>query len=452
MGNTMALILAAGKGTRMKSEIPKVLHKVAGKHMIKHVVESCWKAQANDIYAIVGHKKELIKETLGEKIKYIDQEKQLGTGHAVMTASGYLPNDETNVLVLVGDAPLIKGETLQNLISSHEEKGNSATVLTANMDNPQGYGRIIKDQSGRLMKIVEQKDANEEEQKIKEISSGMYCFKSDDLIKALRRLDNDNVQKEYYLTDIIEIMNLAGLKTGTFVTGEEDIKAVNSKVELAQVEKIMRRMINEKHMNNGVTFVDPENTYIQDEVVIDRDTVIYPGCIIEGMSKIGSGCEILENSKISDCIIGDNVKIQSSTLVESKVGNNTKIGPYAYVRPGCEIGQNAKIGDFVEFKNVKFGDGSKASHLTYVGDGVVGNNVNLGCGVVFVNYDGKQKHQTVVEDDAFVGCNTNLIAPVTVKKGSYIAAGSTITETVPEDSLAIARCRQVNKEGYLLNK
>lgn len=452
MGNTMALILAAGKGTRMKSEIPKVLHKVAGKHMIKHVVESCWKAQANDIYAIVGHKKELIKETLGEKIKYIDQEKQLGTGHAVMTASDYLPNDETNVLVLVGDAPLIKGETLQNLISSHEEKGNSATVLTANMDNPQGYGRIIKDQSGRLMKIVEQKDANEEEQKIKEINSGMYCFKSDDLIKALRRLDNDNAQKEYYLTDIIEIMNLAGLKTGTFVTEEEDIKAVNSKVELAQVEKIMRRMINEKHMNNGVTFVDPENTYIQDEVVIERDTVIYPGCIIEGMSKIGSGCEILENSKISDCIIGDNVKIQSSTLVESKVGNNTKIGPYAYVRPGCEIGQNAKIGDFVEFKNVKFGDGSKASHLTYVGDGVVGNNVNLGCGVVFVNYDGKQKHQTVVEDDAFVGCNTNLIAPVTVKKGSYIAAGSTITETVPEDSLAIARCRQVNKEGYLLNK
>ncbi len=452
MGNTIALILAAGKGTRMKSEIPKVLHKVAGKYMIQHVIDSCRKARADQIYAIVGHKKELIKEALGEEIKYISQDKQLGTGHAVMIAADNLPNDDTNVLVLVGDAPLISGATLSELIKCHEEEKRSATVLAAAMDDPQGYGRIIKDGIGNLKKIIEQKDATAEELQINEINSGMYCFKSDDLIMALQKLDNDNAQGEYYLTDVIEIMNDSGLKTGTWTTDEEDIKAVNSRVELAQVEKIMRRIINEKHMDNGVTFIDPESTYIHEEVIIGSDTVVYPGCIIEGATRIGSGCEILENTKILDCIIGDGVRIQSSTLAESKIGDHTKIGPYAYVRPGCEIGKNAKIGDFVEFKNVKFGDGSKASHLTYVGDGIVGENVNLGCGVVFVNYDGKKKHLTVVEDDAFIGCNTNLIAPVTVKRGSYIAAGSTITDTVPEDSLAIARCRQVNKEGYLLNK
>ncbi|MBF7096939.1 bifunctional UDP-N-acetylglucosamine diphosphorylase/glucosamine-1-phosphate N-acetyltransferase GlmU [Alkalibacter mobilis] len=448
MSNTIALILAAGKGTRMKSEIPKVLHKAAGKYMLAHVVDGCTEAGVSQVYAIVGHKKEMIMEAMGSEINYISQDQQLGTGHALMVSKEFLPNDDTNVLVLVGDAPLIDGNTLSKMMENHESGGNSATVLTAMMQNPTGYGRIVKDNNGNLSRIVEQKDGTDEELKINEINSGMYCFNSGDLIKSLDKLGNDNAQQEYYLTDVIEIMNKDGLKTGTFITDVENIKAVNSRVELAQVEKILRRRINEHHMENGVTIIDPDATYINKEVTIGRDTVIYPGCILEGETQIGSGCTILERSKITDCKIADGVTIQTSILVGSSVGEYSKIGPYAYIRPDCKIGKNAKIGDFVEMKNARFGDGSKASHLTYVGDAYVGKNVNLGCGVVFVNYDGKEKHITVVEDDVFVGCNTNLVSPVTVREGSYIAAGSTITEEVPKDSLAIARSRQVTKENY----
>ncbi|QSX07440.1 bifunctional UDP-N-acetylglucosamine diphosphorylase/glucosamine-1-phosphate N-acetyltransferase GlmU [Alkalibacter rhizosphaerae] len=444
----MALILAAGKGTRMKSSIPKVLHKAAGQYMIEHVIESCEDAAVEEIHAIIGHGKELVKQALGDRVGYMEQVQQLGTGHALMMAKELLPKDGSAVLVLVGDAPLIEGDTLAELMRIHEQEGNSATVLTAIMENPTGYGRILKNEEGDIRKIVEEKDASDLEKNIREINSGMYCFKSDDLIEALESLTNDNAHGEYYLTDVIEILNGMGKRTGTWATNVESIKAVNSRVELAQVEKIMRRRINEFHMENGVTILDPEATYIGKHVKIGMDTVIYPGCILEGETAIGEECQILEQSKITNCIIGNQVTIQSSTLMESSVGDKTKVGPYAYVRPNCRIGSNAKIGDFVELKNARFGDGSKASHLTYVGDAVVGKNVNLGCGVVFVNYDGVDKHITVVEDDVFVGCNVNLVSPVTIKKGAYVAAGSTITEDVPEDSLAIARSRQTNKEGY----
>lgn len=452
MRNAMALILAAGKGTRMKSNVPKVLHKAAGQYMIEHVIDSCEDAQVKEIVAVVGHKKEMVEQALAGRAKYVYQEQQLGTGHALKMAIEHLPRDGSHVLVLVGDAPLIDGGTLSALMKIHEDAGNSATVLTAVMENPAGYGRIVKNQAGEIDRIVEEKDASDAQKAIREINSGMYCFKSDDLIQALGDLKNNNAQGEYYLTDVIQIMNEQGKRTGTCITDAEKIKAVNSRVELAQVEKIMRRRINEKHMENGVTLIDPDATYIGKKVRIGQDTIIYPGCILEGKTSIGEECSILENAKITDCTIGRNVLIQSSTLVESTVGDGTKVGPYAYIRPNCKIGRNAKVGDFVEMKNASFGDGSKASHLTYVGDACIGKNVNLGCGVVVVNYDGVKKHVSVVEDDSFVGCNVNLISPVTVKKGSYIAAGSTITDDVPEDSLAIARARQVNKEGYLKNK
>lgn len=452
MNKAMALILAAGKGTRMKSSIPKVLHEVRGRSLIQHVIDSCREARVDQILAIIGHNKEMVERALGDQVGYIYQEQQLGTGHALLMATEHLPKDDTIVLVLVGDAPLIEGDTLSQLMEVHQKNQNSATVLTARMENPTGYGRILQDETGNILGIVEEKDATVAQRAIQCINSGMYCFHSGDLVWALGSLTNQNAQGEYYLTDVLGILHRAGKKTGAWETDVENIQAVNSRVELAQVEKIMKGRINTYHMENGVTMIDPDTTYIGKNVVIGMDTVLHPGCVLEGKTTLGEGCKILENTKITDCTIGNHVVIQSSTLVESRVGDGTKIGPYAYIRPKCNIGKNAKIGDFVEMKNAQFGDGSKASHLTYVGDAIVGKNVNLGCGVVVVNYDGVEKHVTIVEDDVFVGCNVNLVSPVTVKRGSYVAAGSTVTEDVPEDSLAIARARQVNKEGYYKNK
>ncbi|MPW24976.1 bifunctional UDP-N-acetylglucosamine diphosphorylase/glucosamine-1-phosphate N-acetyltransferase GlmU [Alkalibaculum sp. M08DMB] len=449
MKETIAIILAAGQGTRMKSNIPKVLHKVCGKTLIDHVLDNCQQASVEQKFIIVGHKHEEVKGSLGEKAQYILQEEQLGTGHAMMQAKEVLEkNRDSNVIVLMGDAPLISSSTIKKIIHAHNTKKNNATVLTATSKNPHGYGRIVRDHEENLLKIVEQKDASDREIKIDEINSGVYCFNGGDLLLALDEIKNDNVQGEYYLTDVIEIMKNSGLKVGVFTTSEEDIKAVNSRIELAGVEKIMKTRINEKLMDQGVTFIDPEHTYIGSDVSIGTDTIVYPGVIIEGKTSIGNNCVIHANSRIKDCIIDNEVEIDNSTVLASKVMNNAKIGPYAYVRPNCIIGERVKIGDFVEVKNSTIGNDTKASHLTYIGDAKVGDRVNLGCGVVFVNYDGQYKHETIVEDDCFVGCNVNLIAPANVKKGSYVAAGSTITESVEENSLAIARCRQVNKKNY----
>lgn len=450
--NFKSIILAAGKGTRMKSKFPKVVHKVCGKEMVNHVIDVCKNSGVNDIVAILGHESEVVKSKLPEYTMIAMQTEQLGTGHAVMMAKEYI-NDEDIIVVLCGDTPLVKEETLKKLFDYHIENEYHTTVLTTVVDNPTGYGRIIRDENSDLLKIVEQKDASEEEKLAKEINSGIYCFNGKSLRESLDLLDNNNAQGEYYLTDTIQIMRNKGLKVGAFNGSTiEELMGVNSRVELSRAEQIMRQRINESHMVNGVTIIDTNSTYIEAGVEIGNDTVIYPGTMLMGSTKIGSSCIIGMNCSITNSEIGDYTEVKNSTIVDSVVGENTTVGPYAYLRPKSNIGNNVKIGDFVEVKNSTIEDNSKASHLAYIGDAHVGKSVNIGCGVVFVNYDGKNKAKSIVKDGAFIGSNSNLVAPVTVEEKGYVATGSTITDDVPQGALAVARQRQVNKEGWVEKK
>ncbi|MCC5911229.1 MAG: bifunctional UDP-N-acetylglucosamine diphosphorylase/glucosamine-1-phosphate N-acetyltransferase GlmU [Clostridiaceae bacterium] len=447
-----AIILAAGAGTRMKSKLPKVLHRVCGTTMLQHVIDAATESEIKECIVIVGHGAEEVKATLGENVKTALQSERLGTGHAVQMAYDDIAPEGT-VLILNGDGPLVTEETLRELIAYHEEGNYSATVLTAELRDPHGYGRILRDDAMGLGKIVEEKDANTEEKTITEINSGLYCFDAKLLRKALPLLKNENAQGEYYLTDTLSIIKEMDKKVGVYKTSDyEDIMAVNSRVQLAEVEEIMRRRIAEKHLEEGVTLIDPKNTYIEKAVKIKRDTIIYPGVILKGNTVIGEDCTIGSNTRMENATIGDGVEIHNSTILESTVGDKTTIGPYAYLRPGSSIGKHVKIGDFVEVKNATIGDFSKASHLAYIGDAEIGKHVNIGCGVVFVNYDGINKNKTIVKDNAFIGSNANLVAPLVVEESGYVASGSTITKTVPSGALAVARGKQANKEGWVQRK
>jgi len=448
-----ALILAAGAGTRMRSKLPKVLHKICGTAMVEYVIDAVQEMRVSKTVVVIGHGAEQVERALSHRdVQFVLQREQLGTGHAVMQSAAALP-DEGNVLLLCGDTPLITRETLEELVRFHEEGNYQMTVLTAEMENPAGYGRIVRDKRGNVEKIVEHKDADEEQRAIREINSGMYCCDAKLLKEAVAGLNNNNQQKEYYLTDVVEILKQKGYRIGAYTVADEtEIMGINSRAQLAEAEAVMRRRIIEKWMDMGVTFIDPQNTYIDKDVKIGNDTIIYPGVILKGKTEIGEDCIIGHNCRIEDSRIADKVEIQSSTILQSFVGEGCHIGPYAYLRPNSKLGKNIKIGDFVEVKNSSIGDGSKASHLAYIGDAEVGKNVNIGCGVVFVNYDGKNKHRTVVEDNAFIGSNSNLVAPVTVKKHGYIAAGSTITKEVPEGALSVAREKQTNIEGWVARK
>lgn len=448
MNKLKVIILAGGQGSRMKSKIPKVLHKVLDKTMIDYTIESLKKINVDDIIVIVGHQSAMVKSIVGQGVKYAYQKEQLGTGHAVMQTLDFIKDDE-NILILYGDTPLIKSETLEKLVDIHKKEKNFATVISSFVREPLGYGRIVRE-NGIFNKIVEQKDANDNEKKINEINTGVYIFNSNVLKDALNNISNNNFKNEYYLTDTLEIIKNTGNKIGIMVS--EDSKqflGVNSKIQLAQASKIMKDRINMGHMENGIMIEDPNNTYIGKNVVIGKDTVILPGCIIEGDTTIGSDCVIGPYANITNSVIKDCVTIKQSTVVNSSIDNYTNVGPYANIRPNCKIGEHIRIGSFVEIKNSTIDDNTKIAKLTYVGDCEVGKNVNFGSGSSVANYNGIKKYKTIVEDDVFIGCNTSLISPVNLGKNCITGAGSVITKDVPENALAISRVReQINKLEY----
>lgn len=450
MSNRFAVILAAGQGTRMKSKLYKVLHTVCGKPMVQHVLDQVSSLDVQEIVTIVGHGAEKVQSELGSKSQFALQSEQLGTAHAVMQAEEILQGKSGTTFVICGDTPLIKAETMEALIKQHEEQGAKASILTAYLEDPTGYGRIIRNEQGFVEKIVEHKDATEEERKVTEINTGTYCFDNQALFATLKKVSNDNVQGEYYLPDVIEILKSEGEIVTAYQTDDfEETLGVNDRIALAQAEKTMRKRINVEHMRNGVTLIDPEQTYIESNVTIGQDTIIYPGTVIKSGTKIGQECIIGPHTEISSCEIGDATTIRQSVAHNSSIGSHVNIGPFAHIRPESQIADDVKVGNFVEIKKAVFGTGSKASHLSYIGDAEVGSNVNIGCGSITVNYDGKNKFLTKIGDDVFIGCNSNLVAPVTIEDGAYVAAGSTITKDVPKEALSIARARQVNKDNYV---
>lgn len=450
MTNVYAVILAAGQGTRMKSKLYKVLHPVCGKPMVEHVVDHIQTLDVERIVTIVGYGAEKVKEQLGEKSEYVLQAEQLGTAHAVQQVEPILGELEGTTIVICGDTPLIRPETMKALFEHHESNHAKATILTAIAEDPTGYGRILRSTDQQVAQIVEQKDATPEQRQVKEINTGTYCFDNKALFAALKLVKNDNAQGEYYLPDVIEILQKQGEVVAAYVTENfAETLGVNDRIALSQAEETMRARINEQHMRNGVTIINPNNTYISVDAQIGRDTVIQPGVIIEGASSIGEDCIIGPNSQIQNSRIGNRTTVHSSVVRESVIGEDTAVGPFAHIRPDSDLGDHVKVGNFVEVKKTKIDNGSKVSHLSYLGDAEVGTEVNIGCGTITVNYDGKNKFKTVIEDNAFVGCNSNLVAPVTVGKGSFVAAGSTITKDIPADALAIARSRQENKDNYV---
>lgn len=415
--HVIAIIMAAGKGTRMKSDSKsKLVHKIYDKELVRRVVDFAKKAGADEIIAVVGFLREQVEKVLGNEVKYAYQDELLGTGHAVMQAEKYLKGKKGKVLILNGDVPIIRPETLTKLIEKSVSNKEYATLLTALYDNPKGYGRIIRDEGGSVLEIVEEKDATIMQKEIQEINSGIYCFDIEELLKALKLLKPDNSQGEYYLTDVIKIMNNKGLKTGAVIVEDNtEILGVNNRVQLELLTRVLRMRINEYHMMNGITIENSDTTYIYDDVKIGKDTIIHPNTTIKSGVVIGENCEI---------------------------------GPNAYIREGCVLADNVKIGNNVEIKKTKVGKGTKVPHFIYLGDTEVGENCNIGCGTITCNYDGVEKHKTRIGDNCFIGSNVNLVAPVKIGDNVTIAAGSTITKDVPSDSLAFGRARQENKENY----
>lgn len=428
-----SIILSAGKGTRMRSESPKVVQKVMGYEMVNLVMKNLVDAGIEDNYLVVGYKKDEVISRIDDKFKfdYVEQNEQLGTGHAVLMAKEKLQGAEGITIVTCGDTPLVSSSTFKGIIDEHQNSGNDLTILTAKIDNPTGYGRIIRDEDGQVKSIVEQKDASVEEQAVNEINTGIYCFDNKKLFEYIELISNENVQNEYYLTDLVQIFNEKNEKVGAFITDTPDeTLGVNDLRALSEASRILRNTINEQLLIDGVNILDPENTYIEPNVTIGQGTIIEPNVSIKGNSKIGKNNVIKASTYIEDCELGD----------------NNEVGPMARFRGNSVIGDDCKIGNFVEFKNVKFGNGSKSAHLTYVGDAVVGENVNFGCGTITANYDGVNKHQTIIGNDIMIGSNSTLVAPVTIEDGAFIAAGTTVTKDVAADKFVIGRVRQETKD------
>jgi bifunctional UDP-N-acetylglucosamine pyrophosphorylase/glucosamine-1-phosphate N-acetyltransferase len=438
----------------MKSQLPKVLHRIAGRSMIEHVLRTAKSLSPATVTVIVGHKSELVRQRLaGHEVQFAVQEPQLGTAHALQQAEQVLAGRAGTLVLLSGDVPLLTAATLQRLIAAHRGAGAAATVVTATVERPYGYGRIVRS-DGRIVRIVEERDATPAERHIKEINGGIYAFELAPLFEALRNVASQNAQGEFYLTDLVGIYRRRKLTVETLmVENPDEIRGINSRTELAEVSRLVRQTKNEELMAAGVTLVDPATTYIEADVEIGRDTIIHPGVTIEGSTKIGAACEIKGNVRIADSEIGDRVTINNfCLLVGARVADGVAIGPFAHLRPDTELHEGAKVGNFVELKKTTLGAHSKVNHLAYLGDAKVGAGVNVGAGTITCNYDGVQKHQTVIEDGAFVGSDSQLIAPITIGKGAYVGSGTTVRENVPPGSLAVSAGKQRNIEGWAERK
>ena len=446
------VILAAGHGTRMKSKLPKVLHPLAGRPLIEHVLRTANAVSPATVTLIVGHAADLVREKLGSRPNtgFALQEPQLGTAHALQQAEARLAGKSGTVVLLSGDVPLLSEATLRRLIETHHGAGAAATVVTAIVERPYGYGRIVRTR-GRIARIVEERDASPDVRQIREINSGIYAFDLAPLFDALRGIASQNAQGEFYLTDLIGIYRRRKLTVETLVVdNQQEIRGINSRSELAEVSRIVRQTKNEELMAAGVTIIDPATTYIDQDVEIGADTVIHPGVAIEGQSRIGAACEIHANVRIVDSEIADKTVINNFCLIiGSRIAEGASVGPFAHLRPETVVGEGAKIGNFVELKKTTMGPGSKANHLAYLGDATIGAKVNVGAGTITCNYDGTKKHPTIIEDGAFIGSDSQLIAPVRIGKGAYVGAGSSITEDVPDGALGIARGRQTNVAGWV---
>lgn len=455
--NVSSIILAAGEGTRMKSACPKVLHLLGGKALLSHILDTAKDLRLAQNVLVTGFSKDQVLAYLAQQhyddVHIAVQREQLGSGHAVLQAAKFFAGFSGDVLILCADVPLIKKESLENLVSQHRKQKNAATILTTRIGNPFGYGRIVRNGDNGVEKIIEEKDASEIERKIDEINSGIYCFKAELLFKVLGKIKPNNKKKEYYLTDAIELLRRQNLKIGAMLSENNwEVMGINDRVQLAEAEAWLNRQKLNSLMQNGVTILDPKTVWIDADVTIGRDTVIYPNTMIQGKSSLGEGCAVGPGSLIKDSVIGNNVEMRASFIYEAEIGNKVKIGPFSHIRPKVRLAQGAKVGNFVEIKKSDIGTDSKISHLTYVGDATVGDSVNIGAGVITCNYDGVNKYHSLIEDKVFVGSNVNLVAPVKIGQGAVIGAGSTITENVPAKALALARSRQVNKENWVRKK
>jgi bifunctional UDP-N-acetylglucosamine pyrophosphorylase/glucosamine-1-phosphate N-acetyltransferase len=455
MSDLHVVILAAGKGTRMKSALPKVLHPVAGRPMLDFVIRASIGLAPRTITVVVGHLAESIQEALKSRpeIRLVVQEPQLGTGHALLQTASVLESVSGIVVLLSGDVPLLRTDTLRRLVQTHRDAGAAATVLTALVDRPYGYGRIVR-ADGRISRIVEERDASPAERGINEINSGIYAFDLKGLFTSLRSLGTENAQGEYYLPDLIRTYRRQRRIVET-VTLEQasEVRGVNSRSELAEVSRMVRQTKNEELMAAGVTIEDPATTYIEPDVEVGPDTVIHPGVYLEGQTRLGAACEIHAGVRIVDSTLGDRVTVRNYCVIQgSQIAAGAILGPFAHLRTGTEIREDAHVGNFVELKKTVLGTGSKANHLAYLGDATIGANVNVGAGTITCNYDGKQKHQTVIEDGAFIGSDTQLVAPVTIGSGAYVGSGTTVRENVPAGSLAVSAGKQRNIEGWAAKK
>lgn len=453
MKNVKAIILAAGKGTRMKSDLHKVLHKVYDRCIIDYVCDACQDADASEIYIITGYKKEQVEEHVSKtrnNVKFCYQENQLGTGHAVMQAEKYIEDDDL-VVVINGDQPLISSQTIKSLVTFCNQGNYGGVVLSGIVDEPGSLGRVIRDNNGNLSRIVEKKDCNESEEKVKEVNIGVYCFNGKLLKDSFSKLDDNNAQGEYYITDIPAHIKKSGYNFGVYTMPDmSEFQGVNSREELSIATQTLLNKTRKLHMENGVTLIDPSNTYISIDAIIGKDTIIYPGTNIQGEIVIGDNCIIGPNSTIISSKIGNSTTVESSKITDSVIGDNALIGPFAHIRPKSNIGSECKVGSFAETKNVNIGVGTKIPHLIYTGDADIGNHVEIACGVITANMNTKwEKNRTTIKDGAFIGCNSSLLAPVTIEENAIVGAGSVITESIPKNSLAIARAKQVTKENYL---